>query len=63
MLLVYEWKHYIAHRPIRPLTRFGRWLKKHIFCIIIKMKIIGLVCRIQCMIFYLVRIKMEKMLN
>ncbi|MBO1578503.1 sterol desaturase family protein [Bacillus sp. XF8] len=28
MLLVYEWKHYIAHRPIRPLTRFGRWLKK-----------------------------------
>lgn len=28
MLLVYEWKHYIAHRPIRPLTGFGRWLKK-----------------------------------
>ncbi|PEE40939.1 sterol desaturase family protein [Bacillus pseudomycoides] len=28
MLLVYEWKHYIAHRPIRPSTRFGRWLKK-----------------------------------
>ncbi len=63
MLLVYEWKHYIAHRPIRPLTHFGRWLKKHIFCIIIKMGIIGSVCRTQCMIFYLVRIKMEKMLN
>ncbi|PFJ05381.1 fatty acid hydroxylase [Bacillus cereus] len=28
MLLVYEWKHYIAHKPIRPLTKFGRWLKK-----------------------------------
>ncbi|KEK24717.1 sterol desaturase family protein [Bacillus gaemokensis] len=28
MLLVYEWKHYIAHKPIRPFTRFGRWLKK-----------------------------------
>ncbi|MDM5187923.1 sterol desaturase family protein [Bacillus sp. DX4.1] len=28
MLLVYEWKHYIAHRPMRPFTRFGRWLKK-----------------------------------
>lgn len=28
MLLVYEWKHYIAHRPIRPLTPYGRWLKK-----------------------------------
>ncbi len=28
MLLVYEWKHYIAHRPIRPVTKFGRWLKK-----------------------------------
>lgn len=28
MLLIYEWKHYIAHKPIRPLTHFGRWLKK-----------------------------------
>ncbi|MES9691843.1 fatty acid hydroxylase [Bacillus toyonensis] len=28
MLLVYEWKHYIAHKPIRPVTKFGRWLKK-----------------------------------
>lgn len=28
MLLVYEWKHYIAHRPIKPLTKFGVWLKK-----------------------------------
>lgn len=28
MFLMYEWKHYIAHRPIRPITRFGRWLKK-----------------------------------
>lgn len=28
MLLVYEWKHYIAHKPVRPVTRFGRWLKK-----------------------------------
>ena len=27
MSLVYEWKHYIAHRPIRPVTKFGRWLK------------------------------------
>ncbi len=28
MLLVYEWKRYIAHKPIRPVTKFGRWLKK-----------------------------------
>ncbi|MBT2678279.1 sterol desaturase family protein [Bacillus sp. ISL-35] len=28
MLLVYEWKHYVAHRPIKPKTRFGRWVKK-----------------------------------
>ncbi|EIT85687.1 fatty acid hydroxylase [Fictibacillus macauensis ZFHKF-1] len=28
MLLVYEWKHYIAHRPIKPRTKFGMWLKK-----------------------------------
>ncbi|UZJ81177.1 sterol desaturase family protein [Fictibacillus sp. KU28468] len=28
MLLVYEWKHYVAHRPIKPNSRFGKWLKK-----------------------------------
>lgn len=28
MLLVYEWKHYVAHRPIKPITKFGRWVKK-----------------------------------
>ncbi|MCA1064048.1 sterol desaturase family protein [Rossellomorea sp. AcN35-11] len=28
MFFVYEWKHYIAHRPLKPKTRFGRWLKK-----------------------------------
>ncbi|MGM9986284.1 MAG: sterol desaturase family protein [Bacillaceae bacterium] len=28
MLLVYEWKHYIAHRPIKPKTKFGQWMKK-----------------------------------
>lgn len=28
MLLVYEWKHYVAHRPIKPRTRLGRWVKK-----------------------------------
>ncbi|CRK84972.1 sterol desaturase family protein [Neobacillus massiliamazoniensis] len=28
MLLVYEWKHYIAHQPIKPKTKFGVWLKK-----------------------------------
>ncbi|CAM3766811.1 sterol desaturase family protein [Mesobacillus thioparans] len=28
MLLVYEWKHYVAHRPIKPRTKFGRWVKK-----------------------------------
>ncbi|PEY43853.1 fatty acid hydroxylase [Bacillus cereus] len=28
MLLIYEWKHYIAHVPIKPSTRLGRWLKK-----------------------------------
>jgi 4-hydroxysphinganine ceramide fatty acyl 2-hydroxylase len=27
-LLFYEWTHYVAHRPIRPLTPWGRWLKK-----------------------------------
>ncbi|XRG76888.1 sterol desaturase family protein [Rossellomorea sp. GAMAL-10_SWC] len=28
MLLVYEWKHYVAHRPIKPLTKVGRQIKK-----------------------------------
>jgi sterol desaturase/sphingolipid hydroxylase (fatty acid hydroxylase superfamily) len=28
MLLIYEWKHYVAHRPIKPKTRFGQWVKK-----------------------------------
>jgi sterol desaturase/sphingolipid hydroxylase (fatty acid hydroxylase superfamily) len=28
MFFVYEWKHYIAHRPLKPKTKFGRWLKK-----------------------------------
>jgi hypothetical protein len=27
-LLFYEWKHYIAHRPITPLSQWGRWMKK-----------------------------------
>lgn len=29
MLLIYEWKHYIAHRPVKPITVYGRYLKKH----------------------------------
>jgi 4-hydroxysphinganine ceramide fatty acyl 2-hydroxylase len=28
-LIHYEWVHYIAHIPYRPLTRFGRWMKKY----------------------------------
>ncbi|MFF2875232.1 sterol desaturase family protein [Gottfriedia sp. NPDC057991] len=28
MLLVYEWKHYVAHRPIKPITKVGRHIKK-----------------------------------
>jgi sterol desaturase/sphingolipid hydroxylase (fatty acid hydroxylase superfamily) len=28
MLLIYEWKHFVAHRPIKPKTKFGIWLKK-----------------------------------
>uniref|UniRef100_UPI00402AF439 sterol desaturase family protein n=1 Tax=Bacillus sp. DX2.2 TaxID=3073452 RepID=UPI00402AF439 len=28
MLLIYEWKHYIAHVSIKPSTPLGRWLKK-----------------------------------
>ncbi len=27
--LYYEWKHYIAHKPIKPRTAFGRNIKKH----------------------------------
>ena len=27
-LLYYEWVHYVAHRPIKPLTAWGRWMKK-----------------------------------
>lgn len=27
-LLFYEWTHYVAHRPIRPLTPWGAWMKK-----------------------------------
>jgi sterol desaturase/sphingolipid hydroxylase (fatty acid hydroxylase superfamily) len=28
MFFVYEWKHYVAHRPIKPKTRFGKWVKR-----------------------------------
>jgi sterol desaturase/sphingolipid hydroxylase (fatty acid hydroxylase superfamily) len=28
MFFVYEWKHYVAHRPLKPKTKFGKWLKK-----------------------------------
>lgn len=28
MLFLYEWKHYVAHRPIKPRTKFGKWVKK-----------------------------------
>lgn len=28
MLLVYEWKHYVAHRPIQPTTKFWKWNKR-----------------------------------
>lgn len=24
----YQWKHYVSHRPIKPLTRWGRQMKK-----------------------------------
>ena len=27
-LLFYEWTHYIAHRPLRPISPWGRWMKK-----------------------------------
>ncbi len=63
MLLVYEWKRYIAHKPIRPVTKFGRWLKNSIYYTIIKTKSFGLVFQIQYSILYLERLKMEKTLN
>nr|WP_127530513.1 sterol desaturase family protein [Paenibacillus kobensis] len=28
MLLIYEWKHYVAHRPIQPATKLGQWVKR-----------------------------------
>lgn len=28
MLFLYEWKHYVAHRPIKPKSSFGKWVKK-----------------------------------
>jgi hypothetical protein len=27
--LGYEWTHYVAHVPFRPVTPFGRWMKKY----------------------------------
>ncbi|GGE13785.1 fatty acid hydroxylase [Marinithermofilum abyssi] len=27
--LYYEWVHYVAHRPIIPRTRWGKWMKKY----------------------------------
>lgn len=26
--IYYQWKHYVSHRPIKPLTPWGKWLKK-----------------------------------
>lgn len=26
--LYYQWMHYAAHRPIKPITPWGRWMKK-----------------------------------
>lgn len=26
--LYYQWMHYIAHRPVKPITPWGRWMKK-----------------------------------
>lgn len=26
--LYYQWKHFVAHRPVVPLTPWGKWLKK-----------------------------------
>jgi len=29
LLMYYEWCHFVAHRPITPLTAWGRWMKKY----------------------------------
>ncbi|MFZ5825952.1 MAG: sterol desaturase family protein [Bacillota bacterium] len=29
LLMYYEWLHYVAHRPVTPLTPWGRWMKKY----------------------------------
>lgn len=29
LLLYYEGSHYVSHRPIAPLTPWGRWMKKY----------------------------------
>ena len=26
--IYYQWMHYLAHRPITPFTRWGKWMKK-----------------------------------
>jgi sterol desaturase/sphingolipid hydroxylase (fatty acid hydroxylase superfamily) len=26
--IYYQWKHYVSHRPITPITPWGKWLKK-----------------------------------
>ncbi|MFC4767100.1 sterol desaturase family protein [Effusibacillus consociatus] len=28
-LLYYEWVHFVAHRPIKPRTPWGKWMKKY----------------------------------
>jgi hypothetical protein len=28
-LLYYEWVHYVAHIPYKPVTPYGRWIKKY----------------------------------
>jgi sterol desaturase/sphingolipid hydroxylase (fatty acid hydroxylase superfamily) len=28
-LLYYEWVHYVAHVPFKPVTPYGRWIKKY----------------------------------
>jgi len=27
--LYYEWTHFVSHRPIVPMTPWGKWMKKH----------------------------------
>ncbi len=34
--LYYEWKHYVAHKPIQPRTKWGKILRSTIFCITFK---------------------------